>query len=357
MGAMATSDPANKLIFSDDRTVADLLRGFVAAQWHGELDFNSLTKRSSEFIGEALRRRIGDMAWTVEFGVGDLLDDGARPYLALLLEFQSRVDKKMAWRVSEYAHLLHRELHRSGAHQREGRMPPVLPVVVYNGERPWSHLLERPAQFTRAPGNGALPRSLLGQAYTVLDESAWAEDDGDLFGSRLPSGNRVTTLIGLDGGPGDELTQRLAAAFEQHGGSDEAGLREGFYARVEDRLRRLDCDGLPPLAELERALAERRGGEMATLLDARLRAWRDELVAQGIEEGQARGIERGVERGRADERALLCRQAARRFGAETAQRLSGLLEGLRAADELAVVGDWIVDCETGADLLARVRAR
>ena len=84
---------------------------------------------------------------------------------------------------------------------------------------------------------------------------------------------------------------------------------------------------------------------MATLMDARIRAWRDELVEQG------------VERGRADERALLCRQAARRFGTETAQRLSGLLESLKAADELAVVGDWIVDCETGADLLARVRAR
>ena len=92
---------------------------------------------------------------------------------------------------------------------------------------------------------------------------------------------------------------------------------------------------------------------MTTLLDARIRDWRDELVAQGIAEGQARGIERG----RADERALLCRQAGRRFGAETAQRLAGLLEGLKAADELAVVGDWIVDCETGADLLARVRAR
>ena len=156
-------------------------------------------------------------------------------------------------------------------------------------------------------------------------------------------------MIGLDGALGGELAGRLAAAFEQYGGSDEAGLREGFYARVEDRLRHYGGLSLPPLADLERALAERRGGEMATLMDARIRAWRDELVAQG----QARGIERG----HADERALLCRQAARRFGTETAQRLSGLLKGLKAAEELAVVGDWIVDCETGTDLLARVQGR
>ena len=365
MGRMATSDPANKLIFSDDRTVADLLRGFVAAQWHGELNFNSLTKRSSEFIGEALAQRIGDMAWTLEFAAGGPLDDGGRPYLAVLLEFQSQVDWNMAWRVSEYAHLLHRELQHSGAYRREGRMPPVLPAVVYNGERPWPRSAERPAQFTRAPGNGVLPPGLLGRAYAVLDESAWAGDDGDLLGNRLPSDNRVTTLIGLDGAPVDELARRLAAAFEQYGGSGEAGLREGFYARVEDRLRRHGGSRLPPLAELERALAERRGGEMATLLDARIRAWRDEMIAQGIEQGiargQAQGLEqgqaRGIEQGRADERALLCRQAARRFGGETAQRLSGLLEGLKAADELAAVGDWIVDCKTGADLLARVRTQ
>lgn len=345
MGRMATSDPANKLIFSDDRTVADLLRSFVAAPWRSELDFNSLSKRSSEFIGDALARRIGDMAWTVEFATGELLDNGGRQYLAVLLEFQAQVDWDMSWRVSEYAHLLHRELHRSGIYLSEGRMPLVLPVVIYNGERPWPRSAERPAQFIRAPGNGALPRGLLGRAYAVLDESAWVEDDGDLLGSRLPSRNRVTTLIGLDGSPGGELVGRLAAAFEQYGGSDEAGLREGFYARVEARLRRYGGLRLPPLEDLERALAERRGGEMATLMDARIRAWRDELVAQGIE------------RGRADERALLCRLAARRFDRETAQRLSGLLESLKAADELAVVGDWIVDCETGADLLARVRAR
>ena len=105
MGIMATSDPANKLIFSDDRTVADLLRGFVAVQWHGELDFDSLSKRSSEFIGEALARRIGDMAWTIEFTTGRPLDDGGQPYLAVLLEFQSVVEQHMALRLETYTAL------------------------------------------------------------------------------------------------------------------------------------------------------------------------------------------------------------------------------------------------------------
>ena len=345
MGRMATSDSSNKLIFSDLRAVRDLLRGFVAPDWHGELDLDSLAKRSSSFVGEALRQRIGDLACTVEWKAGPQLADGARPYLALLPEFQSRPDPEMAWRVSEYAHLLHRELQRSGAYRREGRLPLILPVVLYNGRRLWPAGGDRPAQFFRAPGRGALPRNLLGRAYAVLDVRAWAEDDG-----ALPPDNRVSALIGLEGGRDEEtLARRLAAAFERYGGADEAGLREGFYFRVKDQLRRHGGAGLPPLADLECALAERRGGDMTTVLGANIKAWRSKW--------EDRGRMEGIEQGRADERALLCRLAAKRFGAETGQRLSGLLEGFGAAEELTAVGDWILDCETGADLLGRVRGQ
>lgn len=198
---------------------------------------------------------------------------------------------------------------------------------------------------SKVAGCGALPRHLLGRAYAVLDVRSWAEDDGT-----LPPDNRVSTLIGLEGGRDEEtLARRLASAFKRHGGADEAGLREGFYFRVEDQLRRHGGAGLPPLADLEHALAERRGGDMTTVLGANIKAWRSKW--------EDRGRMEGMEQGRADERALLCRLAARRFGTETGQRLSGLLEGFGAAEELTMVGDWILDCETGADLLGRVRGQ
>ena len=54
------------------------------------------------------------------------------------------------------------------------------------------------------------------------------------------------------------------------------------------------------------------------------------------------------------ERALLVRQAARRFGAGTAQRLSTLLFRIGDPDQLAEASDWIVDCATGAELIDRV---
>ena len=75
---------------------------------------------------------------------------------------------------------------------------------------------------------------------------------------------------------------------------------------------------------------------------------REEGMAQGHAAGIAQGREEGIER----ERALLCRQAERRFGVETGDRLAVLLAGIDDAARLAEVGDRVVDCATGAELLA-----
>ena len=80
-----------------------------------------------------------------------------------------------------------------------------------------------------------------------------------------------------------------------------------------------------------------------------------EGIDQGIEQGIERGIEQGIEQVRGEERRLLCRQAARKFTPETAPRLSVLLERLTDPERLEQVGDWIIECATEEELLARVQ--
>ena len=75
---------------------------------------------------------------------------------------------------------------------------------------------------------------------------------------------------------------------------------------------------------------------MATLMEARTREFEERAVARGIAEG---------------ERMLLCRLTERRFGAETAARLSELLAEIDDAEDLIKVGDWVVECRTGDELL------
>ena len=80
-----------------------------------------------------------------------------------------------------------------------------------------------------------------------------------------------------------------------------------------------------------------------------------EWTEQWLREGREHGLEQGLERGRAEERALLCRQAARKLDAETAARLSGLLDRFTHPERIAEVGDRIIECGTGPDPIDGVR--
>ena len=100
--------------------------------------------------------------------------------------------------------------------------------------------------------------------------------------------------------------------------------------------------GIDDMAEVDRL---HESGELEEFFATRRRAYQDRYRAEGVEQG--------IEQGLAAERELLRRQAARKFGAGTAGRLAGLLAGVGDADRLAQAGDWIIDCATGEELIAR----
>ena len=374
-------DPAYKLLFSDPRMVADLLRGFVPGDWNRSLDFSTLAKVSPEHVSDTLVQRLGDLLWRVRFrdDAPETLTGGAGELL-VMLEFQSSSDAAMGARLLANIAMVHQELIRRGALRGGGRLPPVLPLVFYNGESRWSAAVE--VRETIAPVGGVLNEVQPRLRYRVIDAGAMDVEDA------VPE-SRVWALVGLENSTTvAELIRGLGAVFERFGGPEASGFRAGLYewARHSPLVRRSAVE-LPPRRELE-------GGEMATLLEARAREWerqwyrqgraegikqgrvegveqgiergraegveqgiergRAEGVEQGIERGRAEGVEQGIERGRAEERARLYhRQVARKFGPETAHRLSELL-GRIADDGSAVeIGEWIIECETGAELLER----
>ena len=94
-----------------------------------------------------------------------------------------------------------------------------------------------------------------------------------------------------------------------------------------------------------------RGGELMTYVE-QIEA-RGEL--KGREAGREAGREEGLEQGLEQERRLLCRQAARKFGAEAGSRLSDLLQREADPERLAQVGEWVIECATEGELLARVQ--
>ena len=331
------SDERYRTIFAFPRMVEDLLRGFAAVEWAGTLDFSTLRKVPAEYVSDERLRRRGDAVWQVR------LRDGRD--LLVLLEFQSRDDSRMALRILAYTSLLYQELARNEGWMpnASARLPLILPVVVYNGDSPWRAVQEL-SELVQ-PAEGALASFRPSQRYQVLDERHAAEDD-------LPSPNLVTAVVRLE-------TIRSPPDLVR-----VTGL-------LRDWLRRPEDDGLErAFAEWVREVAERlvpggaRLGPEMTLEDVRMtlvervsewpKQWMREGREQGRKEGLEQGMQEGLDRGRAEERELLRRQAALRFGAGTAAHLSQALAGVTDPARLAEVGEWLVVCDTREELVARL---
>ncbi|MCB2263125.1 MAG: Rpn family recombination-promoting nuclease/putative transposase, partial [Candidatus Thiosymbion ectosymbiont of Robbea hypermnestra] len=121
-----THDSSYKLLYSHTAMIEDLLRGFVPETWVAELDLTSLQKCSGSYVSDDLRDRADDLIWRVHWGQDWL-------YVYLLLEFQSGIDPWMAVRIQTYLGLLYQDLIRTRRLSNTGRLPPVLPIVLYNG--------------------------------------------------------------------------------------------------------------------------------------------------------------------------------------------------------------------------------
>ena len=79
------------------------------------------------------------------------------------------------------------------------------------------------------------------------------------------------------------------------------------------------------------------------------------MLAETLQEWDEQKINEGRREVLAQERALLCRLASRRFDTATGDELATILAGVEDASELARVGTLIIDCESGSDFLARAR--
>ncbi len=76
------------------------------------------------------------------------------------------------------------------------------------------------------------------------------------------------------------------------------------------------------------------------------------MIYAGVEELKERALREGLGQGRA---TMACRLARLKFGVETAERLSGLLKEVSDPEQIARIGDRIIECETGEELLARAQ--
>ncbi len=310
---MTDHDHGYKLLFSHPVMVADLIRGFVHEQWVEQVDFTTLERINQSFVTDNLLDREDDIIWRVRWRDGWL-------YVYLLLEFQSTNDRFMAVRMLTYLGLLYQELIRGRQLTHNKRLPPVLPLVLYNGDQPW-----------RAPtGVGELIESVPGGLdhyrpqlnYLLLDE-------GSLDEHKLPPvRNLAAALFRLERSrrPAD-LREVVAALADWLATPEQTGLRRAFTVWIKRVLlpRRVPGVAIPEVTDLEEVNAMLSEREIDWSRD-----WREQGLAEGRKEGEAAVLRHLMER----RFGPLGEAARQRIDAADAETLLHWCENILTADSV-----------------------
>ena len=300
---MPDHDALYHRLFSHPGMVAQLLREFVAGPWLDDLDLDGMERLNAKFHAETSERRDGDMIWRIP------RRDGGDTYLVLLLEFQSTSYHWMALRVLVYAGLLWQQLQDEKRLLPDGRLPPILPVVLYNGDRRWAAPLAL-HDLVGLPANSPLWHWQPTASYQIVDEGAFAEDD-------LAKREALLALLfRLENSPDPEqavvLADALLAWFRRHPGFERA---RSVFAELLGAV----LEPLAPGVRVPEELLEIRN-MLASRAEDWKRQWLQEGELKGRQEGELKGRREGEERGeqrgrRQGEAAILLRLLERRFGA------------------------------------------
>ena len=196
-----------------------------------------------------------------------------------------------------------------------------------------------------ADGEAWLP---LSGAYLLLDANRRAGED-------LPRDNLVAAAFRLNAAKTPVgMADRLRAMPRDLG--DDAVRALIDWMRMVFPKRFPQSDAAEVIASLEREFPEivKEEGVMMALAE-RARQWEEEYTREGFEKGLKQGLERGekrgIEQGLAAERELLRRLAARKFGAAASDALVRKIAAISDPDRLTRIGERIIDCGTGPELL------
>ena len=328
---MATPhDTAWKLLFSYPEMVSGLFAGFVPPGWVSDLDLSALTRQPESQVTDDGRERHPDRVW--EASMRD------RPGSVLvLIEFQSTVDRTMAARVLVYTGMLYQDRLRRSS----DKLPPVLPIVVYYGAGEWE-AKDDVAGLCAAPG---APRALYqpSQRHLVLDV-------GRYIGPFAEERNWMAELVRLARTPDPEVVttefRNVSARWPESKYDNLLKDILTWLGQVHFPMYNIKLK-IPELADVR---------ETINMLHQVGMDWSAKLRAEGRTEGQAEGRAEGRTEGQAEGRAegqaeVVRRLAARKFGAETAERLAVIADPERVGE----VGEWLLECESGEELLARVK--
>ena len=260
------------------------------------LDFSRITYQKRSFISKSLQERESDVLLSVPFQEDTDATDTDALLIYILIEHQSTVDRTMGFRLLSYMVQIwesqRREWETAKVPENERCLQPILPILLYTGDRPWT-----------------VPVSLT----TLMDVP-------EILERFVPSFD--TLFLGVKETEAEALTRSghplgwlLRVLQKEH--SEQTEIGEALADAV-SHLALVDEDFAPQIAEALRYFVQlifhrRSLNERDALVDIIRQHIQDDkeletmaqttaefLIEQGKVEGKAEGIEQGKAEGKAE---------------------------------------------------------
>ncbi|UOD31527.1 Rpn family recombination-promoting nuclease/putative transposase [Massilia violaceinigra] len=276
-------DLGYRALFAHPEMVRELITGFTPFKLLDGVALSAFERVNADYVSERPSARQGDVVWRIRLG-DHVLD------VVILLEFQSGVDRCMALRMQTYVGLLCQDLVKRHQLSPGLLLPPVLPLVFYNGTPPWNApkdltelLMECPAELA------ALQPS---QRYALIDQRRLDRAELDANDDLLALLFRIELSQFLD-----VLTTHVPALKTWFRTTPLTSLRTSVWAWWKSLLARKAAD--TQLFNLDSA----EEGDMDIELDLSTLTWAEQMqhlgFQKGCAEGKAEGKAEGIEEGQA----------------------------------------------------------
>ena len=179
----------------------------------------------------------------------------------------------MSVRMLSHVGLLYQDLVRTRQLTERGRLPPVLPIVLYNGEPRWDSATDIFDLIENVPGS--LARFSPRMRYLLIDEGVY--EHAELESLR----NLVSVLFQLEKTPAEEMTRALFDRLIEWV-SDNPELQRAFVVF----LKRVYFQDRVDVEDIYRQAEDT--GEVKDMLSKNVERWIEEWKAEGKAEGEAK---------------------------------------------------------------------
>ena len=279
-------DKSYKDLFSQKEIAIDLFKNVLKKDWSNKISKENLKLVNKSFVTSDYKESECDLVYEAEINENKII-------FYILLEFQSTVDYRMPLRLLFYMCEILREYTKNRdlkRHDKNIKVPAILPIVLYNGENIW----DVPTEFRKIIYNQELfGNNIINFNYHIIDIN------NGFTGKELIENKNVSAAIFLLDQKIDVMeflyrVRAIALMYKDFSKSEQQAIKHWINNTIDEQI----ASSAIKILESDREDVEKMVANNAFIVTEMKEKAMEEGRKEGLQEGRKEGIKEGIKEGR-----------------------------------------------------------